>query len=368
MVEDLTSEEKKEADRTGDAAAPAATESTSAADPIDVEMQVVDAATVDASAEQPAAAASSDAATSAPPTTAASAPPPYTLCPIRASSRDPFASLIAAYEATNGPRKRWRRRWGEDESLYQGKAPPQVANADSGATAAASASDPNPAAASSTAPDGSTAMDTDEVSIDDARTTRSSKKKAGKSVFALFSKEKTDAPAAAGVSSSSTPSTAPPASTSGSKSSTPFRVPTAICTSCHTVCRGSFPLGATVVCQRCRPNWTAVAAASAGGRVVHQHAAMYQAPTSNGKPNWTQLAQLQPTSTPAAAASTTASAAAAATLSEEQRQVIESRRIAAMEKLERLRAASKQHQEKQLQQHSVSEEKEEKQIELEVME
>jgi DNA repair protein Rad18 len=377
-VQDLTSEEKKEAAK--DESTPSALhESMSGADPIDVELQVVDEpANNSVAAEVPAAATSSDVdVPPAVPTAAAgsaSAAPapslPYTLCPIRPSSTDPFASLIAAYEAINGPRKRWRRRWGEDESLYKRKPPPQAMCTESISAAEGPGSHSTAGVAVSTTVDPSAVMDTDEVSIDDARTTRTSKKKAGaKPVFALFSKEKeTDAPPQA---ASSAPSSAPPSiSSSGSKSSTPFRVPTAICTSCHTVCRGSFPLGATVVCQRCRPNWTAVAAAShAGGRVVHQHATLHQAPTSNGKPNWTQLAQLQPTAastiTPNSASSS-ASSAATATLSEEQRQVIEFRRIVAMEKLERLRAASKQQQQPQIenQQHSPSEQKEEKQIEV----
>lgn len=303
----------------------------------------------------PPPAASSDV-TPAP--AASSTPAPSsTVAPASSASAsvspDPFAQLIAQYESIHGPRKRWRRKWGVDLSLYKGNPPPAPAKHNTHESN--HQHQPNSSTAPSSSSSSSSSSLVDDVSIDTVRTNRAAASKPAKPVFALFQTH-VPAPATTNEKETSTASlTVPPpissssvvGSVSSKSSGGVLRVSTAVCTSCRNVCRGSFPLGASIVCPRCRPNWTELHHAHSR-RTTSNSTSTMQQPTS-GKPTWQQLAQQQQQQQAALPANATTSTPSpplpspSSMLSVEQKQVIEARRIAAIEKLKAAKQANTEH-------------------------
>jgi len=358
-VLDLSEDANDDALMAVDPPAVAASESTAPASPVHASSRVSPMAEVTTLASSTVVPSSSSA-----PTSAASSVTPAASS---SSSSDPYAVLIATYEAKHGKRKRWKRRWGVDASLYP--ATETIVLDDSAQEADATATDDSPAASSTKADSQSlssaAAAAATAASPAPAPSASASSPKAVYSLFhapgSAVATAATSTAAAAqnnhggggnnshssGGSSSGSSSSSTTASSSSSGSGV-VRVSKVLCSNCRATCRGSFPLGASVLCPKCRPAWTMKAQVQA--------AAGEDAPPAPLKPvGWMAKAQQQqqqqqqrhsslpippaPANSvaaivPAPAASTSASAAAsAAALSTTQRQAIEERRAAALAKL-----------------------------------
>jgi hypothetical protein len=233
------------------------------------------------------------------------------------SSSDPYASLIASYEAKHGPRRRWKRRWGMDDALYPKKETIELLGDES----------PTAPAAAVAAVDATGALATTFSDAPVAVAAAASSSSSPKAVFSLFQPATAAAPShATSTSSSSTGATAAAAaaatvgaplpaamnasggnggagsssSNSGNRSnrsshsSKLVRVSKVLCSNCRATCRGNFPLGASVMCPKCRPAWTSklppAATAAASNHSTHDDTA----PPAPLKPTgWMAKAQQQ---------------------------------------------------------------------------
>jgi hypothetical protein len=256
-----------------------------------------------------------------------------TAAPSSTSALDPWQALIARYESVHGPRKRWKRKWGVDESLYPKQETIEIDGDESqeqtGADANQQQSD---GSAHSGVTDTTAMMDIERETEAKAAKPSSAVESASdarKPVFLLFQNPKGKRerhPAASRTNGAEQPvqTDAPPATSTPSapraahSTSGIVRVSTAICSRCRAVCKGSFPLGASVLCRSCQPNWT---------QIAQKH--MTQQPPQVVSPPLPVV----PSNTSPPPPNGLAPALPAASLTPEQRAIIEAKKLAALARL-----------------------------------
>jgi hypothetical protein len=231
------------------------------------------------------------------------------------SSSDPYASLIASYEAKHGPRRRWKRRWGLDDTLYPKKETIELLGDESpvapaaavatvnatGALATASSDAPVPvaaAASSSSSPKAVFSLFQPATAAAPSHPTSTSSSPTGATIVAAAAAAPSPAAMNAsggngGVGSSSS-SNSSNRSGGSSHGSGVVRVSKVLCSNCRATCRGNFPLGASVMCPKCRPAWTSKLPPAATAAASNQGTHDDTAPPAPLKPTgWMAKAQQQ---------------------------------------------------------------------------